>query len=369
MTLWQDKRLAWLALYLIPGLGNRTIKRLIQRFEQPEGVFEASRKELMTLEGMRETVAHNIVTRAFLPQAERELERVEASNARIVLYTDPAYPVLLKEIYSPPMLLYVKGKEIPPLQTFVALVGSRNPTHYGLKAAETIAAGLARQGIGVVSGLARGIDSAAHRGCLRGEGFTVAVVGTGIDKVYPAANKPLFEQVADQGAVVSEFPTGTPPEARNFPIRNRVISGLSRGVAVVEATLNSGSLITASMALDQDREVFAVPGSIDSFKSRGTHYLIKQGAGLIENAHDILMELGMAGAASRDKSDPGTSAVRMDEMDEVEKRIYELIGHYPVHMDHIARSGALDPGEVSSVLMNMELKGLVRQLPGKMFVR
>jgi len=368
MTLWQDKRLAWLTLYLIPGLGNTTIQRLVERFEQPEAVFEAGPKELMTLEGMREGVAHHIVTRAFLSEAEQELEQVEACNARIVAYTDPAYPALLKEIYSPPMLLYVKGKEIPPTQAFVAVIGSRHPTHYGVKAAENLAADLARQGTGVVSGLAQGIDSAAHRGCLREKGFTIGVVGTGIDRVYPAANKPLFEQVMDQGAVVSEFPTGTPPEARNFPIRNRVISGLSRGVAVVEATLRSGSLITASMALDQGREVFAVPGSIDSFKSRGTHYLIKQGAGLIENAHDILRELGMAGTGAEDV-DAGAPIVPWDEMEEVERKIYELIGNYPVHMDHIARSGGLHPGEVSSVLMNMELKGWIKQLPGKMFVR
>lgn len=369
MTHWPDKRLPWLALYLIPGLGNGTIKRLIKRFGHPQRVFESSHDELMTLEGMRGPVAHHIVSRGFVSEAEQELEKAEACHARVVVYADPDYPSLLKEIYNPPMVLYVKGNALFMSRTFVAVIGSRNPTHYGVKAAEKLGSGLAGQGVGVVSGLAKGIDSAAHRGCLRGNGITVAVMGTGIDKVYPAANRDLYEQVVDEGAVVSEFPIGTPPEARNFPIRNRIISGLSRGVAVVEATLRSGSLITASLALDQDREVFAVPGSVESFKSRGTHYLIKQGAALIENAHDIVTELGLAGRLHADEADSDTSGVCTEEMGEMERRVYDLIGHYPVHMDHIARTGALNPGELSSVLMNMELKGWVKQLPGKMFVR
>ena len=367
MTQWQDKRLAWLALYLIPGLGNRTLRRLIRRFETPERVFEPGVDELMRVDGMRETVARKVLSRALLPEAEEELKRVEACGARMLVHADPGYPALLKDIYNPPMVLYVKGNDIPLNQSFVGVIGSRNPTHYGLKAAERLSTGLARRGLGVVSGLASGIDAAAHKGCLRGDGFTVGVIGTGIDRVYPAANRSLFEQVAERGAVVTEFPTGTPPEARNFPIRNRIISGLSRGVAVVEATLRSGSLITASLALDQNREVFAVPGSIDSFKSKGTHYLIKQGATLIEHADDILSELGMRGLGN--SMDLSPSPVTAEEMNAVERRIYEQIGHYPVHVDQIAREGALDPAEVSSVLMSMELKGMVKQLPGKRFVR
>lgn len=369
MTQWQDKRLAWLALYLIPGLGNGTMRRLIRRFQTPEGVFEADLDTLLAVDGMREGVAEKIVTRSLLPEAEQELKQAEACGARLLVYADPSYPGLLKNIHHPPMVLYVKGNDIPQDKTFVGIVGSRNPTHYGLKAADMLGAGLAKNGVGVVSGLARGIDSAAHIGCLRGDGFTVAVIGTGIDRVYPASNQALFEQVAARGAIISEFPTGTPPEPRNFPIRNRIISGLSHGVAVVEATLRSGSLITASLALDQNREVFAVPGSIDSFKSRGTHYLIKQGAKLIENADDIVSELGMRGEGFDRPGDRSAAAVSIEEMDPVERKIYELIGPYPVHVDHIARVGELDPGEVSSVLMNMELKGMVKQLPGKRFVR
>jgi DNA processing protein len=215
--------------------------------------------------------------------------------------------------------------------------------------------------------MARGIDSAAHWGCIGGRGFTLAVLGTGIDTIYPKSNKKLFEQIIERGAVISEFPLGTPPEPKNFPIRNRIISGLSLGAVVVEATKKSGSLITAFLALEQGREVFAVPGSINSFKSRGCHLLIKQGAKLIENADDILDELGLnyeyAPKTDTFKELPPAP------MDALEKAIFEIIGDYPIHIDQIARQGKMEPGEASSLLMKMELKGIVKQLPGKMFVR
>ncbi|MBU0735363.1 MAG: DNA-processing protein DprA [Proteobacteria bacterium] len=362
-------RLAWLALYMIPGLGNAVLKKLIKKLGDPEAVFEASLTELMTVEGMREDIAKKIKNRSLDTEAADELRKAERYNARIIAYTDPSYPALLREIHNPPMILYVKGKEIPLKQTFISVVGSRNPTHYGRKAAEILGAGLAKRGAGVVSGLARGIDSAAHRGCLMGNGFTIAVIGTGIDVVYPASNKTLFKQIEEDGAIVSEFPTATPPEPKNFPIRNRIISGLSRGTAVVEATRNSGSLITASFALDQGREVFAVPGSIDSFKSRGTHFLIKQGAKLIENADDILEEFGFVGRGPLGKGVQRDASGTPPGMHESDKKIYEIIGDYPIHMDDIIRLGKMGAGKVAGILMKMELEGIVRQLPGKMFVR
>ncbi len=365
----QDNRFAWLALYMIPGLGNTVLKRLIQAFGDPETVFSAGMTELMNVEGMRKDIARKIMDRALDREAEGELRNAEKYHARIVAYTDPSYPALLREIHNPPMILYVKGKEIPLTQTFVGVVGSRNPTHYGRKAAERIGSGLARRGAGVVSGLARGIDSAAHRGCLMGKGFTIGVVGTGIDVVYPASNKTLFKQIEENGAIVSEFVTGTPPEPKNFPIRNRIISGLSRGTAVVEATRKSGSLITASLALDQGRDVFAVPGSIDSFKSTGAHFLIKQGAKLIENADDILDEFGFIGKGTLVKGVPRDADGTPRHMNEFERKVYEIIGDYPVHMDDIVRLGKMDVGKVAGILMKMELEGIVKQLPGKMFVR
>jgi DNA processing protein len=369
MKTWPDERCPWLALYLIPGLGNVGFKNLLERFVNPEAVFEADLRELVKVVGVRKEVARKIVNREFSEDPEAELEKVERCDARIVTYVDPLYPSFLKEIHQPPMLLYVRGKDIPKNQTFIAVVGSRLPTHYGLKAAEIIGMGLARRGVGVVSGLAKGIDSAAHRGCLMGKGFPVAVIGTGIDRVYPPGNEKLFDQVIESGAVISEFPIGSPPEPKNFPIRNRIISGLSRGVCVVEATRNSGSLITASLALDQDREVFAVPGSIDSFKSTGAHFLIKQGAKLVENADDILEEFDFFKKPVLGRDVPGEASDSSPEMDEPERKIYELIGAYPMHIDRIVRMTDLDAGEISSILMQMELKGLIKQLPGKMFVR
>jgi DNA processing protein len=365
--MWPDSRCGWLALHMIPGLGNIAGKNLLDRFGSPEQIFKTTVSELMTVEGVRKQVAQHIVKREYTADPLSELGRIEKCGARIITFADPSYPSVLKEIHDPPMILYSKGEEIPPNLTFVAVVGSRNPTHYGLNAAEKVGQGLARRGLGVVSGMARGIDSAAHWGCLGGRGFTIAVLGTGIDIIYPPSNKKLFHQIIKKGAVISEFPLGTPPEPKHFPIRNRIISGISRGVVVVEATKNSGSLITASQALEQGREIFAVPGSINSFKSTGCHLLIKQGARLIENSDDILDELGLNYPYI-----PKTDTYKdqpLPPLEEYERTIYDIIGDYPIHIDQIARLSNLKPEEASSTLMRMELKGIVRQLPGKTFVR
>jgi DNA processing protein len=357
----------WLALHLIPGLGNLTFKKLLERFGQPSDVLGAPMKDLLEVEGLRKEVARRISRKEFSLAPSKVLRSLEQREAGILIYTDSGYPDRLKEIHDPPMVLYLKGGDIPKKTTFLAIVGSRGPTPYGLKAAENLAQGLARRGIGVVSGLARGIDAAAHWGCLEGHGFTVAVLGTGIDTIYPASNRKLFEEITRKGSVLTEFPPGTPPEPRNFPIRNRLISGLSRGVLVVEATMNSGSLITASAALEQGREVYAVPGSIQSFKSRGCHFLIKQGAKLVENADDVLDELGLnyphAPKTDTFKTPPSPP------IDDSEQKVYDLVGDYPTHIDEIAREGNIEPSAVSAALMRMELKGIIRQLPGKYFVR
>lgn len=364
---WSDKRCYWLALHLIPGLGNIGFKNLLDHFEEPEQVLKAGLSDLMSVDGVRKTVALKIIGREYTAGPEKVLKHLEKQKIRVLLYSDPAYPQSLRLIHDPPMVLYIKGNAIPHNLSHVAVVGSRNPTHCGLKAAEKIGQGLARRGLSVVSGMARGIDSAAHRGCLAGRGFTVAVVGTGIDMVYPASNQKLFDQIAQQGAVISEFPLGTAPEPKNFPIRNRIISGLSLGVVVVEATKKSGSLITASLALEQGREVFAVPGSINSFKSTGCHFLIKQGAGLVENSDDIMdqLDLNYPYAPKKDtfKETPTPP------MEVSEKEIYNVIGDYPTHIDQIAKQCNLEPSHVSSILLRMELKGMITQLPGKMFVR
>ena len=352
---------------MIPGLGNIAMKRLMDRFQEPERIFQASMAELSQVEGIREEIARSIFKKRYSDDPEKELNKAERQGVRILTYSDPTYPGLLKEIHDPPMVLFIKGNDIPCNQTFIAVVGSRNSTSYGQKAAEKIGQGLARRGLGVVSGMARGIDSSSHWGCLEGKGFTIAVLGTGADVVYPASNRKLYDQIAVKGSIISEFPMGAPPVPNNFPMRNRIISGLSRGTVIVEATKNSGSLITASLALEQGRELFAVPGSINSFKSTGCHYLIKQGAGLIENADDILEALGM-NYPFVPKTDTFKETPPVI-MDEAESALYNIIGDYPVHIDQITRDGNMEPGEASSLLMKMELKGIIRQLPGKMFVR
>jgi DNA processing protein len=367
MKNWPDKRCAWLGLYLVPGLGNTGCKKLLEKFGDPEAIFAASPSELSKVDGVREATANRIFNREFAFSPEEELKRLETCGARLITYGDEGYPAALREIHDPPVLLYAKGQELPSEHLFIAVVGSRTASHYGLRSAEKIGIGLARRGVHVVSGLARGIDSAAHWGCIRGDGFTIAVLGTGIDIIYPPSNRRLFEEVEARGALLSEFPMGTAPEPRNFPIRNRIISGLSKGVVVVEATRRSGSLITAAMALDQGRDVFAVPGSIDSFKSTGTHFLIKQGAKLVENADDILDELALE-PLPRSLAQENGSVVDVD-MDASEKSVYEIIGDYPIHIDQIVRLSDRDAGEILAVLTRLELKGIITQLPGKMFVR
>ncbi len=295
---------------------------------------------------------------------------MEQCGATLVPYSDPAYPALLREIQYPPMLLYLKGGPIAAERLLIAVVGSRNATHYGLRAARSLGAGLAENGVGVVSGLALGIDAAAHEGCLGAGGFPVAVLGTGIDVAYPATNRRLLARVVESGAVLSEFPTGTPPEPKNFPVRNRIISGLSRAVVVVEATRKSGSLITAGFALDQGREVMAVPGSIESFKSTGTHRLIKQGAKLVENTADILEEVqpfsGRLPAGAGEGPEPAPPSPKLNAR---EREVYEIVGDYPLHVDEIVRLGQLEPALVLSTLLGLELRALVSQLPGRMYVR
>ena len=352
---------------MIPGLGNIAFKNLLSALATPERILQARLSDLLKVDGIRRELAQKIVAGAWEKDPVKLLKAIDVMGTRILTYHDPRYPSLLKQIHDPPMVIYLKGKDIPPKMTFVAIVGSRNPTPYGLKAAEEIAQGLARRGLGVVSGMARGIDTAAHRGCLAGRGFTIAVLGTGIDIIYPASNKRLYDHISRNGTVISEFAPGTPPAPWNFPNRNRIISGLSRGIVVAEATRKSGSLITATLALEQDREVFAIPGSINSFKSTGCHDLIKQGAALIEKSDDVLDGLGL-NYVGAPKIDTLKNHV-LPPMDESETAVFETLGDYPVHIDHIARETKLDQGRVSGILVKMELKGLIRQFPGKMFVR
>jgi len=287
---------------------------------------------------------------------------VAPSGARVITFLAEDYPKVLLEISDPPPYLYVKG-ELRGSETAVAIVGSRRASTYGMLTTTRLATALAEQGITVVSGMARGVDTAAHRGALSGGGRSIGVLGCGVDVLYPPENRALFEEMAEKGALVSEFPLGTLPLAENFPRRNRIISGISRGVLVVEAMEKSGSLITAQYALEQGREVFAIPGNINSGASKGTNRLIKQGAKLVECVDDILEEL-----PNHRPGRSGGTAVRPDfGLTPQEAAVYTLLAESPRHIDEIIVKSGLTVGDVSAILLRLELKGAIIQLPGKIF--
>jgi DNA processing protein len=353
----RDEALDWVALSLVPGLGGEGYRRLLSAFGPPDRIRAAGLAALSAV--VERKVAAAIAdgpdgeildqTRAWLAQPGNHL----------VTLADPDYPQGLLEIPDPPPLLYVKGRRELLNQPALAVVGSRNATAQGKKDAQSFAEVLSASGLCIVSGLALGIDAAAHAGGLAGPGSSVAVVGTGLDIVYPAANRALAHQLAEQGAIVSEFALGTPSMAQNFPRRNRIISGLSRGVLVVEAAVRSGSLITARLAGEQGREVFAIPGSIHSALSKGCHRLIKQGAKLVESAQDILEELGWAAAI------PVRAAGAAD--GEAPHAFLVHLGHEPCGIDALVERTGLTAERVSSILLELELAGRVASLPGGLY--
>jgi DNA processing protein len=355
----------WLALSLTHGLGSVLIKRLLDRFKTPQAVFHAPLKDLMQIEGLGEKVAREIQKGPLEKVVRREFASLEKVGGTILTLGDDAYPKRLKDIYDPPALLYVKGELRREDELAVAIVGSRKTSPYGRWFTEKISQDLAGHGVTIVSGLARGIDSVAHMGALEGGGRTIAVLGCGIDVIYPSENRDLFHQIVGHGAVLSEFPMGSRPEGGHFPRRNRVISGLSIGVVIVQASAKSGSLITAKYALEQGREVFAVPGNVGAEGSRGTNQLIKEGAKLVESSADILEEVlpqwRREGETAQKAEAPGHGLVGG------EKILFELLGETPLHIDAVIRESKLDPGNVSSLLLNLELKGLISQWPGKCF--
>jgi DNA processing protein len=362
----------WLALNRLPGVGPVIYRRLLDRFGTPERVFQADLKSFEGVEGLRAGTAQAIVRFKGAEKIDRELEDLEKNQVKVLTFLDPDYPSLLAQIHDPPPFLYYRGNPALLHNQALAMVGSRNGSPYGIRMTERLAWSLTKNGLVVVSGLARGIDTAAHHGALSAQGGTIAILGSGLDVVYPPENEKLYQQIVDHGLVCSEFPLGALPERQNFPIRNRIISGLSLGVVIVEATLKSGSLITARLALDQGREVFAVPGSIESFKSSGTHRLIKEGAKLVENAQDILEELQWPKAVQPVREDRGAlspEAPSPPPLSPGEKKIWDLLLDEPLHVDQMARQSGLNIAPLLSTLLEMELKGLIKQLPGKCFIR
>jgi DNA processing protein len=371
----------WVALNMTPGIGPRAAAKLLERFGSAERVFGARRHELESLRLRPETI-ESIIARDMESAAVGEIERVRGVGADIILLDDGVYPSLLRETADPPITLYVKGAWAECLdQPCIAMVGSRRASTYGQNAALMLARELAKRGVTIISGLARGIDAAAHRGALAGGGRTVAVMGTGIDTVYPRDHRKLVNDILEnRGAIISEFPLGTPPGPQNFPYRNRVISGLSLGVVVIEAAENSGSLITARLAMEQNREVFAVPGNITSRNSFGTNYLIKgAGAKLVQTWQDIASELPAEIAASLLPPPPlkKDDASLIDQLELVpsdltitEHEVWKLLTHDdPAHIDALAESTRYSLPELTSALLGLEMRELIRQLPGKCFVR
>jgi DNA processing protein len=366
-----SETLPWLALRAVNGVGLVLFQRLLQVFGAPAAVFKAPAGELRAIRGVSPDIAQAIRSFRDWDKVERQIARLEAHGAEILTQADPRFPARLKEIPYPPPYLFVKGRLEAPDGPVVAIVGTRAASYYGLKAARRLARDLASRGVTVVSGLARGIDTAAHQGAVEGGGRTWAVLGCGLDQVYPPENRELYLRIAEQGALISEFPLGAPPEAKNFPIRNRVISGLSQAVVVVEAGEKSGTHITVQYALDQGREVMAVPGPVDAPTSLGPHRLIQQGAKLVRDAQDIVTELPAPRAAG--KRQAGTSAEERAEAAppgyfKVDDPILPFLGAEPVQLDELVQLSRLPAPEVMSRLTMLELQGLVRELPGKCFV-
>lgn len=351
----------WFALKSVPMVGNATFRRLLEQFGAPERVMRASEAELARTRGVSAAAVANIRRHDYRPDAEQQSALLSRSGARIVTFLAEEYPKILLEISDPPPFLYVKG-ELSGSDIAIAVVGSRHASSYGKLTTTRIAAELAERSIAVVSGMARGIDTAAHRGALQAGGHTIGILGCGLDVVYPPENRALYEEMVQKGALVSEFPLGTLPLAENFPRRNRIISGISRGVLVVEARENSGSLITAQCALEQGREVFAIPGNINTSNSRGTNLLIKQGAKLVESVEDILEEL-----PERCRSHGSPAAKPSFSLTPQEAAIYTLLTASPLHIDDLIVKSELTVGDVSSILLRLELKGALTQLPGKYF--
>lgn len=359
--------LDWLTFALTPGCGPATARRLLDHFGEIGAACAAS-GALAEVPGLRAEVRHALKDQATRQRAAEELGRCEEAGLHLVAWDDPRYPPLLKEIVNPPLVLYVKGDATLLATPALAVVGARAATSYGQKIAGELAGGLARQGFTVVSGLALGIDGVAHRHALRAGGKTVAVLGCGVDIAYPAQHRGLYQEIAEQGALVSDYPLGTPPEGFRFPARNRIISGLCRGVAVIEAAKHSGSLITAELAMEQGREVFAVPGRVDSAKSEGCHRLIREGATLIHTVADIVAELEYP-AATAGAPEPQTVAPGNQELSPEEQCIVACLEAYPKDIDTIITATRIPAQKVVTLLLGLELKGVVAAQPGQQYQR
>ncbi len=367
----ESRLLAAIELSLVPGAGSLTQSRLWKAHPELDGLFASSDKEIQAL-GAAPEAAAGIATRRYRSTAEEILDWSRREKCRLLVRGDPAYPALLEEIYDPPLILYCRGNPETLSRPSVAVVGTRRPTYYGLQMAQGLSFDLAKRGVVIVSGLARGIDSAAHRGCLESQGPTIAVLGCGIDVVYPPEHRQLTQRIIENGLLVSEFPPGTSPAPQNFPVRNRIISGLSLGTVIVEASEYSGSLITARLAMEQNREVFAIPGNLTSPQSFGPNFLIKQGAKLVQMWRDIVEELPaelrhaiLEREDARPRPEPELALVTPEE-----SKILDMLAYdQAIQFDVVVQKSGMTVSQLSTLLLNLEMQGRVRQVPGNLFVR
>ncbi len=355
----------WFALNKTPELGNRGIKKLWDHFGSIDAIWGAGREQIAEI-GISEKIIDSILEN----RTQINEDVTFSDDIKVATLDDKDYPKNLKNIFDPPSILYHSSPLLPKDEKAIAIVGTRRASHYGIKVAKDLARELSGLGLTIVSGMALGIDTAAHEGALEAGGRTIAVLGCGIDVCYPPQNKGLMQRIRQSGAIISDFPLGTEPEAWTFPQRNRIISGLSLGTIVIEGGYKSGAMITAKLALDQGREVFAIPGNIESELSRGPHWLIKQGAKLVESVEDVLEELNMITPKkmSNDKLKMSNEGINISELSEEEQKIVSVLSLEPRHIDSISIETEFPIPQVSSLLMMLEIKKVVRQLPGKMFL-
>jgi len=356
---------AYVALNLIPRLGPVRLRRLRDALGSPQRILDAKADELRSIEGIGPEAAKSIANWRELVSLDNELAAVEKFGAMILIQSDEAYPPLLREIHDPPTVLYVWGKLEPRDRHAIGVVGTRKPSHYAQDSAKKLSYQLAYAGLTVVSGLARGIDTSAHQGALAAKGRTLAVIGAGLNCLYPPENRELAEKIAESGAVLSEFPMNTAADRQTFPMRNRIVSGWSFGTLVVEAGVKSGAIITANQAAEQGRSIYVVPGRMDNPSAFGSNRLIQQGAKLVMGAQDILDDLSILFPRQPDLPVPATPA----ELSEPESRIYEALGVEECFVDELVAKSGLPSPVVSSTLLGLELRRLVKTLPGGRYVR
>ena len=350
-----------IVLNMVEDIGSVRTRALLSEFGSFEKVFKASADEISRVKEIGPIIGARVPQAIKEIDLKKEMGLIKKYGAKVITFLDKDYPENLKTIYDPPVVLYVKGKILPDDKLAMAIIGSRLASFYGLQTAEKLGFELASHGITVVSGLARGIDSASHKGALKAKGRTLAILGSGLANIYPGENIRLAEKICESGAVISEFPMRTIPDKGNFPKRNRIISGLSLGVICVEAAEKSGALITCDCALEQGRDVFAVPGKVDSMTSKGTNKLIKQGAKLAQGIEDILEELNL--------STPGVEQEKSSILDKNENLVYTLLSSDPKYIDDICRESGIGLNRIAGILLNLEIKKFAKQLPGKNFVK